>query len=88
NYSSILAKLSYQQVKRLYKIYSGFFDSRLYIAEEIIGKIVSEIARISTERPEVLNRDYRKLYNLIEQMKERALVFNNLINVVGDFLSK
>lgn len=88
NYSNILAKLSYQQVKRLYKIYSGFFDSGVYIAEEIIGKIVSEIARISTERPEVLNRDYRELYNLIEQMKERALVFNNLINVVGDFLSK
>ncbi|MEM0383176.1 MAG: hypothetical protein QXD88_02770 [Candidatus Anstonellales archaeon] len=88
NYSNILSKLSYEEVKRLYEIYTGFFNSGIYIAEEIIGKIVSEIARISTERPEVLNRDYRELYNLIEQMKERALVFNNLINVVGNFLSK
>ncbi|MEM1971247.1 MAG: hypothetical protein QXM92_02145 [Candidatus Anstonellales archaeon] len=88
NYSNILANLGYQEVKRLYEIYSGFFSSGSYVAEEIIGKIVSEIARISTERPEVLNRDYRELYDLIEQMKERALVFDNLINVVENFLSK
>ncbi|MCS7122526.1 MAG: hypothetical protein NZ908_01040 [Candidatus Micrarchaeota archaeon] len=84
----VIANFTYPEVKKIFKIYSGFRKNNILVAEEILDKIMIEIIRTASEDRKILDLEYIDLYRSIKALGERALLIQNLYNVTREFLTK